>query len=428
MFIHLVAGIVLAAAPSEPAYSTHGDNRLEVLIEEALQNNPAILQAFADYQAALHRVPQATALPDPTLSVTQFARSVETRVGSQQRMLSISQSIPGLGKRTAKGQLAIKSASVGDEMYKAAKAEIVLRIKHAYYDLGFLDLALEASRQDEALLEHFEELARHRYAQGFGLQGDAIRLQVQITQAMLKRRQLMGQRIDLEASLNALRDVPADTPVPDVRLAELPHLDLEWESLFETGRLSRPEIRASLLRTEKREKSVHLAKIQHRPDFTLGLTWGNIRARGIDTVAIPILDNGKDSYGLSVGLTLPLFRGKYAAAVREASEQYSAARFAYRDSVKKMEAEVRSISFRIETITGQIDLYRRTLVPQAEQALRSTEAAYSNGTVEVTGLLDIQRMLIDVQLGLARLQSDYLKAVADLERAIGAVVPEEESS
>lgn len=428
MFVHLVAGLVLAAVPTTPAYSTHGDDRLEALIEEALQNNPAILQAFADYQAALHRVPQATALPDPTLSLTQFARSVETRVGSQQRMLAVSQRIPGLGKRAAKGQLAIKSASVGDEIYKAAKAEIVLRMKHVYYDLGFLDRALEASREDEALLGHFEELARRRYAQGFGLQGDAIRLQAQITQAIQRRRQLMGQRIDLEASLNALRDVPADTPVPEVRLAELPDLDLEWESLFETGRLSRPEIRASLLRIEEREKSVHLARIRHRPDFTLGLTWGNIRARGIDTAAIPILGNGKDSYGISVGLTLPLFRGKYAAAVREASEQFSAARFAYRDSAKKMEAEVRSISFRIETIADQIDLYRRTLIPQAEQALRSTEAAYSNGTVEVTGLLDIQRMLLDVQLGLARLQSDYLKAVADLERVIGAAVPEEVSS
>lgn len=428
MFIHLVAGLVLAAAPAAPVYSTHGDDRLEALIEEALQNSPAILQAFADYQAALHRVPQATALPDPTLSVTQFARSVETRVGSQQRMLAITQSIPGLGKRASKGQLATKSASVGDEMYKAAKAEIVLRIKHAYYDLGFLDRALEASREDEALLVHFEELARRRYAQGFGLQGDAIRLQAQITQAIQRRRQLMGQRIDLEASLNALRDAPSDTPIPKVRLAELPDLDLGWESLFETGRLSRPEIRASLLRIEEREKSMHLARIQHRPDFTLGLTWGNIRARGIDMAANPILGNGKDSYGISVGLTLPLFRGKYAAAVREASEQFAAARFAYRDSAKKMEAEVRSTSFRIETIADQIDLYKRALVPQAKQALRATEAAYSNGTVEVTGLLDIQRMLLDVQLGLARLQSDYLKAVADLERAIGAPVPEEVSS
>ena len=424
MSTHLVAGLLLAAVTPVQAYANHGDDRLEALIEVALQNNPGVLQAFAGYQAALHRVPQATGLPDPAVSVTQFARTIETRVGSQQRVLALSQSIPGLGKRAAKGQLASKAAALSDELYQAARAEIVLRVKHAYYDLGFVDRAVAASREDESLLEHFEEIARGRYAQGFGLQGDVLRLQAQITQAIYRRQQLLGQRIDLEASLNTLRDVPADTPVAEVRLPDLPSLELEGETLAGIARRARPELKAALLRIEEREKRVHLARIQHRPDFTVGLTWGNIRARGADLAGIPVPGDGKDSYGISVGLTLPLFRGKYDAGVREATELFAAARFAYRESASAMESEVRSISFRIETIERQLNLFESALIPQAEQALRSTEAAYSNGTAEVTSLLDIQRMLLDVQLGLARLQADYLKAVADLERAIGAVVPE----
>ena len=422
MFMHLVAALALAVAPPLQTYATHGDDRLEALIEEALQNNPEVRRAFADYQAALHRVPQATAVPDPSIAVTQFARTLETRVGSQQRMLALSQSIPGVGKRAAKGQLASKAAAVSDELYRAAQAEVVLRVKHAYYDLAFLDLALAASQEDEALLEHFEELARRRYAQGFGLQGDVLRLQAQITNAIHRRQQLLAQRVDLEAVLNALRDLPADTPVNEVRFGDLPALNLKRDSLAAIGRRERPELRAAFLQIEEREKSMHLARIQHRPDFTVGLTWGNIRARGAAADGVAIPGDGKDSYAISVGLTLPLFRGKYDAGVREAAERYAAARFAYRDSARKMESEVRRVSFRIETIDRQLDLFERSLVPQAEQALRSTEAAYSNGTVEVTGLLDIQRMLLDVQLGLARLRADYLKAVADLERAIGSGV------
>lgn len=423
MYMHLVAALALAAAPPLQTYATHGDGRLEALIEEALQSNPEVLRAFADYQAALHRVPQLTAVPDPSLTATQFARTVETRVGSQQRMLALSQSIPGVGKRAAKGQLASKAAAVSDELYRATRAEVVLRVKHAYYDLGFLDRALSASQEDEALLEHFEEIARRRYAQGFGLQGDVLRLQAQITNAIHRRQQLLAQRVDLEAVLNALRDVPADTPVADVLFADLPSLNLDRDSLVEIGRRERPEIRAAFLHIEEREKSMHLARIQHRPDFTVGLTWGNIRARGATAAEMAIPGDGKDSYAFSFGLTLPLFRGKYDAGIREAAEQYAAARFAYRDSARKMESDVRAVSFRIETIARQLDLFERALVPQAEQALLSTESAYSNGTVEVTGLLDSQRALLDVQLGLARLQADYLKAVADLERTIGSGVP-----
>ena len=425
MFIQLAAGLVLAASALAATHATYGDKRLAGLIEEALRNSPRVLQAFSEYQAARHRMPQATALPDPTISFTQFARSVETRVGSQQRLLALSQSIPGAGKRAAKGQLASKAAAVSDELYQAQRAEIVLRVKHAYYELGYLDRALAASREDEALLEHFEEIARRRYAQGFGLQGDALRLQAQITRAIHGRQQLLGRRVELETTLNTLRDVAADTPIAEVRLDELPALDLERESLAEIGHGARPEVKAALLRIEESEKRLHLARIRHRPDFTVGLTWGNVRARGVPFAGMPVPSNGKDSYGVSVGVRLPLFRGKYDAGVREAAEQLAAAQFAYRDSASELASAIRSILFRLETIESQLDLFKRALVPQAEQALRSTEAAYSNGTVEVTGLLDIRRMLLDVQLGLARLRADYLKAVADLERAIGTAVPEE---
>ena len=181
-------------------------------------------------------------------------------------------------------------------------------------------------------------------------------------------------------------------------------------------------------RIEENEKLVHLARIRHRPDLTLGLAWGNIRARGAQTAGSPIPGDGKDSYAVSVGVTLPLFRRKYDAGIREAAERLHAARLAYRDSTSMMDAEIRSLSFRIENTESQIRLFESTLLPQAEQALESTLAAYATGAIEVTGLLDIQRTLLDVQLGLARLQADYLKAVADLERAIGAAVPEEVQS
>jgi outer membrane protein TolC len=60
------------------------------------------------------------------------------------------------------------------------------------------------------------------------------------------------------------------------------------------------------------------------------------------------------------------------------------------------------------------------LLPQAEQALRSTEAAYSTGTLGVLDLPDSERVLLDVRLGLAKLNSDYMKSLAEMERAIGA--------
>ena len=38
-------------------------------------------------------------------------------------------------------------------------------------------------------------------------------------------------------------------------------------------------------------------------------------------------------------------------------------------------------------------------------------------------LLDSERVLLEVQLGLAQLQSDYMKSLAEMERAAGTAVP-----
>lgn len=422
----LTAILAALAAPIQGAdYATHGDPLLKALIEEALNSNAAVLEAVELSRAARQRVPQAAALPDPTLSATTFARSIETRAGPQRAALSISQRIPGAGKRSAGAQLAAKSAELQDELYRTARADTVRQLKHAYHDLAYVDAALEASREDEALLGHFEEIARLRYARGVGLQGDALRLQARITRAVHARLELEGERVRLESALNHLRAAPADTPLPEVRLAKLPDLQLNAETLARAGRRSGPEARETLTRVEQSEKRLHIARIRHRPDLSVGLSWGNIRGRGPLAGGVALGIDGKDSYALSVGLSLPLFRGKYDAGIREAAAGLTAARLAHADSGLRTESEVRATSFRIATIRRQRNLYERTLLPQTEQALETTLAAYSNGTVEVTALLEVRRMLLEVRVGLARLQADGLKALADLERILGAAVPEE---
>jgi cobalt-zinc-cadmium efflux system outer membrane protein len=140
----------------------------------------------------------------------------------------------------------------------------------------------------------------------------------------------------------------------------------------------------------------------------------------------PPPDNGKDVYNFSVGVNLPIFRRKYDAGVLEASERFQAARDGYRDLINSVEVSVRAVGFRIETIRAQIDLFQNALLPQADQALRSSEAAYSSGALGVLDLLDSERVLLEVRLGLAQLRSDYLKSLAEMERAIGSAFPEEQ--
>ena len=402
-----------------------GGRRLQGLIEEALDRNPALRESFARYQAALQRLPQAGALPDPMLGVTPFLRSPETRVGPQTTTLAVSQQFPWFGKLSDKEKIAAKEAALVRERYEAQRDETIRLVKVAYYDLAYLDRAVEITEEDLMVLGHYESLAQARYAQGVGLQQAVVKLQAEITRDRNRLAALRSRRVDAEAALNALRDRPADTPVATVHPEKRPSSALGLDALYRAGREHRPEVQAALLRIERDDNRIQLARKSYWPDFTVAAGFANVSGRS-DPAGLmnPPDQNGKNIYSVTVGINIPIRRRKYDAAVAEAAEDKIGSREAYRDTVNRLEASVRAIGFRLQTLEEQIALFEKTLIPQAQQSLQSTEAAYSTGTLGVLELLDSERVLLDVRLGLAQLASDYMKSLAEMERVIGAPFPE----
>ncbi|MDE0271960.1 MAG: TolC family protein [Gammaproteobacteria bacterium] len=423
----LLLSLPLPAAWADSApFTAYGDHRLAALIAEALDRNPSIHEALLDSQAAHHRIPQATALPDPTLSFTWHAEPPQTRVGPQRAGVSVSQRIPWFGKRADRGAVARKLAEAHDETAALRRAEVVRQVKFAYYDLAYLDSAVRITQREEDVLRLYESLAQSRYAQGVGLQQAVVRLQAEITRVLSRLDKFLQQRAEIEAALNGLRDRPEHEPVAEARLESLPTVDIDEQRLHQLGRAQRPEVRAARLRIASEEDNVRLARRKYWPDLTLAAAWGAIGQRRDEAGRLaPPRDNGKDTASFTVGITVPLRQSQYRAAEREAAARLQAAKAAYRRTVNEVDTQVRAAGVRLAMIGERIALFERALLPQAEQALHSTESAYSAGRIGVLDLLDSEEALLDARLELARLKSDYMQALADMERAIGSAFPEE---
>ena len=427
-----VCGWLLLSPPAGWAdgapYRVYGDDRLAALIAEALERNPGIREALFDSQAARHRIRQATALPDPTLSFTYHAEPPQTRTGPQRGGIAVSQSIPWFGKRADQGAVASKLADARDETVAERRAEVVRQVKWAYYDLTYFDRAIELATREEQVLHLHESLARAHYAQGAGLQQAVVKLQAEITRALSRRDGFRQWRAETEATLNRLRDRPNDARVARTRLGSLPAADVDAERLHQLARAQRPEVRAAQLRVASETDRVRLAERAHWPDFTLAAAWGAVGPRRDEAGRLaPPADNGKDTASFTVGINVPLHRSRYRAEEHEALARLEAAKAAYRRTVNAVDAEVRTASVRLALIGERIARFERALLPQTEQAQRSAEAAYAAGAIGVLDLLHSEQALLDAQLGLARLKSDYMQALADLERAVGTPVAEERS-
>ena len=422
-FVLFTAGILKSEESpqtGQPEFAARNP-QLEAYIKQALDRNPGIRQSFARYQAAVQRLPQVSSLPDPVLSLTQYLRSPETRVGPQTTMLSLSQKLPWFGKLSDREKVAAKEAAVLRSIHEAQKAEVIRQVKLAYYSIGYVDRAIDITNEDMSVLEHFEALAQARYQQGIGLQQAVVKLQAEITRDQNRLEELKRQRVDLETTVNSLRDLPSYSSVDKVPQEERPKIEINLDNLYKVGRNNRPEIQAALLQIEKDEKRIQLARKNYWPDITIGAGFTNVMDRSdLPGVLNPPDQNGKNIFNVTASINIPIRRKKYDAAVAEATQEKLASSEGYRNIVNAMEASVRAIGFRIETTDRQISLFENTLLPQADQALRSTEAAYSTGTMGVLDVLDSERVLLDVRLGLAKLNSDYMKSLAEMERAIGA--------
>ena len=71
---------------------------------------------------------------------------------------------------------------------------------------------------------------------------------------------------------------------------------------------------------------VDLARKEYKPDVTVGATYGLVTGRSDLAAGImPPPDNGKDVFGISLSLNLPIKRGKLNAGLEEATERRLAA-------------------------------------------------------------------------------------------------------
>ncbi|HUV11988.1 MAG TPA: TolC family protein [Acidobacteriota bacterium] len=397
---------------------------LQEYIRFALAENPGLQAAFSRYRASLQRIPQMKALPDPALTFTQFLRSPETRVGPQSNIISVSQKFPWFGKLDLKSQVAAREAAALYQLFEGQEREIAAQVKIAFYELAYVDRAVSVLEEEESLLSHYETLAQARYSQGSGLQQGAIKIQAEITLILDRLKLLNQQRESLVSRLNTLMNRPPEQSIGLVRDIRLPEVELNLKELYTLGEENRQELKATLARIEKSERSVELAKKDYWPDVSLSAGFINVGERGDPAgILVPPPDNGKNAFSIGVGINIPIWRDKYHAGVLQATEEAIAERRSYRALQNEMDFSIRDQFVRLQTLEEQLDLYDKVLLTQAREALRSTEAAYETGQLSILELLDSERFLLRTRLIRERYIADYLRALAELERAIGTRFP-----
>ncbi|MDA0989922.1 MAG: TolC family protein [Verrucomicrobia bacterium] len=403
---------VVAVATEHDARDEHPT--LSDYLADAALHNPGLEAAFNRWKAALERIPQMNALPDPKLTYAYFIETVETRVGPQRQRIGVTQRFPWFGTLGLRGDVAGEAAAAAYQAYEATKLKLFYAVKHAYYEYYYLARSIAITEDNIHLLKHLEGVAQARYKAGAPIAG-VIKAQVELGKLDDRRRTLMSMREPMAARLNAALGRSVDRELPWPREAPRQMVDFTDDAILADFRASSPSLLGLDHEVLKEEKALRLARKAGYPAFMLGVDYIETgEALNPSTV-----DSGKDPLVGMVGIDIPIWRDKLRAGVREAQYRVESATQTRMDQELVQAADIKMALFGFRDAERKINLYGSTLIPQTEQALHVAEEAYRAGHVDFMSLIDAERLLLEFQLAHVRAQVDREQQLALIEMLVG---------
>lgn len=409
--------IILSLCVSIPCLSAELQTYADFL-RIAQENNPGVQAAYNHWQAELSKADAVKALPDPKLTYSYFIESVETRTGPQEHKAGISQQFPWFGTLDAKQSAQLARADSAYEHYRAALLRLAFDVRRAYAESWLLRRETDLTQQNIKLLENIERVAESRVRSGASAT-EVIKTQLELAQLRQRLRTLDEQRIPVSAALNAALNRDAQTPVPEIRELELHPFAAEQITVDILA--GNPDLMALLHAQSGAEADIRAARKNGFPDFTLGVEW-----IGIGDTSPAVRDSGKDAWMAGVGISLPLWRGKYQAEVNRATYLRNGFDFARRQTANALRTELEAALADYREAEQKIALYRETILPQAGQLMELSETDYRSGKTSFLDLIDTQRSILRYQLELARTEADSQIHLARIEMIIGKELNDEE--
>src|SRR6266446_1377783 len=414
VLVVLLAAVTIAwSEPKEIASSL----TLDQVIAEALRNNAQVRAMQAKWEAAQERPVQQRTLPNPTLAFKggnavdnfSFPRTQETRVG-------VEQTFPWVGKLDLRGKVAEKDAAIVHHEHEAMELEVVASVKEAYFDLYAVQLSRSITHAEEEVLKEMETIAESKYATGSVSQQDVLKAQTETTMLQQQLLELEQQETTAKAKLNLLLDRPADSPLGLAVTPPTTEFEADTHKLFEIAEKARPEIKRAQTDIERNEAQRSLMKKEFFPDNRLGLEYGHMDGGYTD------FSSSENLVMFTIGFDLPIWRTKYRAGVREAEKMVESSRADLEAAEKQISYDVQDAHFKSVTAKRTVDLYKNSLIPQAEARFKASEAAYRTGRVSFLELLESERFLLNARVMEAMAEGNLGVQLARQERAIGTGV------
>jgi outer membrane protein TolC len=388
---------------------------LDDYLKIASLNNPGLRAQFYKWKSSLKRAGYIAKPSDPQLIFAYFIENVETRVGPQEQKWGVRQKLFWPGTFKTKKRATLYTAEAEYEKLISEELQLHYEVKKIYNELWLLGRRIQLVSDNYELLKFWESIARANYRHNQNSYQDLISIQVELVKMGDELRSSKDLKSPLFTRLKTALNLK-DKPIlqfPDSVSPYNHHIDLD--SAINLALRNNSDLNALESKIASKQEYVTLAGKSWFPSITLG----------IDYIVTGEADNpdltgsGKDPWGVSAGINIPVWIGKNSAKIGEARAKLKSAEYEKADLENKIIEKIEMNLYGLNDSRQRINIYESELVSRANQALEVTFASYKAGESGIFDLLESQRRLLELQFTLDKTKYNGANYQAQLELLIG---------
>ncbi|HTY58095.1 MAG TPA: TolC family protein [Bacteroidota bacterium] len=397
--------VAALAAPGAQDTTLLGD-----LVREALSRSPEIESAREQMAAAGARILQESSLPPPELIFMREGMPSFRYADAMFSRVELMQMIPFPTKLSVRRDIAEIGAEHAHHDHMEKEFDVLYRLKSAYAELWYLQQSILLTRRNGDLLRQTLDVVRARYGAGNAGEEDVLKAALESARNDNLVVSLRQQELAAKSMIMGLLDRPEGDTLGTAVIPDSLALDLPCDTLIASAMAYRPMLQHDSLVVVEQKTMLSASRQEYIPDFRVGVQY----------MTAPV--TGFNGWTVTAGITIPFAPWTLAARGGRIDESEAGVGRAAADlaSARAMvRSQIRDSYSHAASDREQVAMYRTTMLPAAEHALRAALGAYGSGRGDLLMVLDASRTLRDLMIEERMLRMDFARSVAALEKEIG---------
>ncbi len=387
----------------------------------AKENDPTLLQAAAEKEAAFEAVTstRSALLPQINLTASYDINESDDIESSDYNLfqagIAFSQE---LFQRSSWISLATteKSARQADASYAATQQDLILRVATAYFEVLRAQDSLEFVRAEKAAVGRQLEQTKQRFEVGLSAITDVHDAQAQYDTVLASE---VVSENDLINSYESLREITGQEH-KDLKILDTEHFSASAPAESLNQLISQAQDKNLTLLTTRIAKdiakdNIDLAKSGHLPTLTLDGSYMHLDRNNSTS------DYEGEVANIGLNFSMPLYTGGNLMSLdKQAEYNFVAVSEQLEASYRSVLKTVRSYRNNVNASIGMIKAYEQSVI-STRSALEATEAGFEVGTRTIVDVLDSTQSLYDANRNLSDARYDYIINVLNLRQAVGTL-------